>query len=229
MDGIDADNVADHLLQLSRDAPADRPCLHAARRARGHEARAGVRAPAAGLARAWATSWSRWATTSTRCRTRTCRATKWPSAKCRAAPGTLALQGPEFLPSLDELPIALRGQHALIQAHFSHHRRRPRHAGKPGSFPTSRRRPPAARRSGCPPRAASRWCSTSIPRTTRRAAPTKGMQFRDLYAEFQKLGCARLWHLARQPQVARELQGQDELPVRPAVRPRRSACARCSA
>ena len=51
----------------------------------------------------------------------------------------------------------------------------------------------------------------------------EGAQFRDLYGEFQKLGCERLWHLARQHQVARRLQGQDELPVRPAVRPRGSA------
>ena len=57
----------------------------------------------------------------------------------------------------------------------------------------------------------------------------EGMQFRDLYAEFQSGQLRHLRHFARLDEIARRLQGQDELSVRAAVRPRRDACASCSA
>ena len=46
VDGITADNVADRVLGLSRDPPRVGTRLHVARRARGHEARGRLRAPA---------------------------------------------------------------------------------------------------------------------------------------------------------------------------------------
>ena len=75
---------------------------------------------------------------------------------------------------------------------------------KTSAVPDFERRPPAARPSASRPRAATRSSSTSIRRTTPRAAPTRAAQFRDLHAEFQKLGVRGLRRLARQRRVPRE-------------------------
>ena len=69
-------------------------------------------------------------------------------------------------------------------------------------------RPTAARSSSCRSCAASRWCSTSIPRTTRRAAPPRPAAFAIRRPTFKKLKAQVIGVSKDSVDAARQVQGQ---------------------